>query len=232
MIINSKKLKTNDLQNVRFKQMVKFLMEKNNINQNKFAENCGLTTQHLSNVQNGHKTIALKTLFAIAEVYPEINPDYVLKGTGTITQQNTLNEPPSDYLTKKKLPVFDLDVQAGYMPLFDDVSSHPTGEIQFLGSETCDFAVKVHGESMSGKISNGGIVAVKEITDLDVIPYGHIFLIITEDLRTIKYIRKSTQGEDFLQLIPHNQTDFDAFEIHRSKIKKLYIVKKILNDES
>ena len=141
-------------------------------------------------------------------------------------------ERQGDYLIKGKLKVYDLDVQAGYMPLFDDVSTSPSGEISFLGSETCDFAVKVHGESMSGKVSNGGIVAVKEITDLDVIPYGHIFLIITDDLRTLKYIRKSEQGNDFVKLIPHNQIDFDAFDIHRSKIKKLYIVKKILNDES
>lgn len=232
MIISQKKIKTNDLPFVRFKQMVKYLEEKYEINQNDLSQKCGITPQHLSNVQHGHKSIALKTLHKIADVYPEINIDYILKGTGTLTKEMLLLDAPAEYLTKKKLPVFDLDVQAGYMSLFDDVSTTPSGEIHFLGSENCDFAVKVHGESMSGKISNGGIVAVKEITDLEVIPYGHIFLIITEDLRTIKYIRKSTQSEDYLLLIPHNQIDFDSFEVHRSKIKKLYIVKKIINDES
>jgi transcriptional regulator with XRE-family HTH domain len=232
MIISAKKLKIHAMPNQRFKQMINLLESKYQINQNKIAEKCGFTPQHLSNVQNGKKTIALKTLHLIKQQFPEISIDYILKGTGSITEVSEVAERQGDYLVKGKLKVYDLDVQAGYMPLFDDVSTSPSGEISFLGSETCDFAVKVHGESMSGKVSNGGIVAVKGITDLDVIPYGHIFLIITDDLRTLKYIRKSEQGNDFVKLIPHNQLDFDAFDIHRSKIKKLYIVKKILNDES
>jgi hypothetical protein len=58
MIISAKKLKIHAMPNQRFKQMINFLESKYQINQNKIAEKCGFTPQHLSNVQNGKKTIA------------------------------------------------------------------------------------------------------------------------------------------------------------------------------
>jgi phage repressor protein C with HTH and peptisase S24 domain len=129
------------------------------------------------------------------------------------------------------LTIYDLDVQTGEISFLDNVSRDPLSTISFLGAEDCDFAVKVHGDSMTGKISNGAVVAVKELFDKDIIPFGHIFLIFTSDLRMVRYIKKSKKGDDYVKLSSNNN-QFEDFEIKREKIIRLFMVKKILNDES
>lgn len=211
--------------------------------QKDLAQMLGYTQHTINKFITGKNKINGKFASALLERFPEINKDYLLKGIEPIflddevktpgTSTDEVAEPPALYETPHKtLKIFDLDVQAGAMPLFDDVSTEPSGSISFLGSEHCDFAVKVHGESMTGKIANGGIIAVKEIKDLDVIPFGHIFLIFTSDLRMVKYIKRSEKGEQWLKVCSHNSAQFEDFDIKRDKVLKLFIVKKIINDES
>lgn len=203
------------------------------------ARKLGQSKEHISRMANGKVNLTANHAYEIANKFPEVNLDFMLNGEGPMfhLEPLTVQDPKSNYITAKSkqlpktLAIYDLDVQAGTMPLFDDVSKDPIESISFLGSEQCDFAVKVHGESMTGKIANGGIVAVKEINDLEIIPFGHIFLIFTSDLRMVKYIRKSKVSKDHIRLCSHNP-DFEDFDIHRSKIIRLFIVKKILNDES
>lgn len=223
----------------RVSKVLYFLKKDYSIPYNVIADKIEQTSAHISRMVNGHVNITSKNALDIANAFPEVNLDYMIKGEGPMFHVDalTVNDAQVGYISakSKKLPktlaIYDLDVQAGTMPLFDDVSKDPIESISFLGSEQCDFAVKVHGESMTGKIANGGIVAVKEIHDLDIIPFGHIFLIFTSDLRMVKYIRKSKVGNDYVKLCSHNP-DFEDFDIHRSKIIRLFIVKKILNDES
>lgn len=210
--------------------------------QKDLAQMLGYTQHTISRFITGENELNGKFTSALLERFPEINKSYLLKGIKPIfldevetpgTSTDLVAETPAIYETPHKtLKIFDLDVQAGAMPLFDDVSTEPSGSISFLGSEHCDFAVKVHGESMTGKIANGGIIAVKEIKDLDIIPFGHIFLIFTSDLRMVKYIKRSEKGEQWLKVCSHNSAQFEDFDIKRDKVIKLFIVKKIINDES
>lgn len=234
MKINNLNQEEEQLKKIRFRESVLKICSKNQISQKEFAEKCHFSSQHLTNVKNSkEKVVGLKTLYAIKNQFPEFDMEYVLYGKPQLLLDYQVHEPTAEYQKPNiKLNVYDLDVQAGNMILFNDVSTEPSEQICFLGSEACDFAVKVHGESMAGKINNGSTIAVKEIKDISVIPYGQIFLIITEDLRTVKYLRKSEKGDDYVLAIPHNTKEFDSFDIPVSKIKNLYLVKKILNDEA
>jgi phage repressor protein C with HTH and peptisase S24 domain len=219
-------------------RVIKELAMRLNIEESDIAEKMGYDTSYLSRIKNGKSALNTKFIAKLKLHYPMVNPVYLDEGTTPMfladpkTDQLVKEQQAAYIKTSKTLNIYDFDVQAGSMTLYDDASKEPSGTISFLGSEQCDFAVKVHGESMNGKIANGGIIAVKEIQDKEVIPFGHIFLIITQDLRMVKYIKKSTKGEDFIRLSSHNSTQYEDFDIHRDKVLKLFIVKKILNDES
>lgn len=224
----------------RFINVVNALINHYKVSAKDIAAKIGYAEATISRIRKGETVASGKHATLLSDAYPIVNVEYIIKGNGNmfLDDKMEINEAIQSYnivkSTKKPktLAIYDFDVQAGSMPLFDDVSKDPIESISFLGSEQCDFAVKVHGESMTGKIANGGIIAVKEIYDKDIIPYGHIFLIFTHDLRMVKYIKKSKLGDAYVRLVSHNSSQYEDFDIPREKIVRLFIVKKILNDES
>ncbi len=72
-------------------------------------------------------------------------------------------------------------------------------------------------------IHSGDPIGIKKV-DLNNILYGEIYGVITEDWRTIKYIRKSSDNSK-IKLIPENLKDFDEQEIDKSRIKHIFLVK-------
>jgi SOS-response transcriptional repressor LexA len=218
----------------RFLEVIDTLKTKKKVAYNVISEKMGYNEQYFSKLKT-KLPINVLHIAKLKEAFPEVNENYISKNQGNIfiDEQNSENSDSLALtkLTNKTLAIYDLDVQSGEISLIDDVSRDPKSTISFLGAEDCDFAVKVHGDSMTGKISNGAVVAVKELFDKDIIPYGHIFLIFTSDLRMVRYIKKSKKGDDYVKLSSQNN-QFEDFEIKREKIIRLFMVKKILNDES
>lgn len=218
----------------RFLEAIEALKTKKKVKYKVIAEKMGHTEQYFSRLKSSGE-ISPNHIFKLKEAFPEINENYISKNQGNVftDDDNSENNDSLAVTTKqqsKTLAIYDLDCATGEISLVHDATA-PSGTISFLGAEDCDFAVKVHGDSMTGKISNGGVIAVKELFDKDIIPYGHIFLIFTSDLRMVRYIKKSKKGDEYVKLSSNN-SQFDDFEIKRDKIVRLFMVKKILNDES
>lgn len=123
-------------------------------------------------------------------------------------------------------PYYDVDFLGGYGELFNDGPSAPLYNIDFPpynkdGVTWCN----ITGHSMEPRINSGDIIALKEIVGWqDYIIYGEIYAIVTSnDMRTIKIIRKSKQP-DHLRLVPINTTDFDEQDIPIKIITHLYKV--------
>lgn len=217
----------------RFLDVIDTLKTKKKIAYNIISEKMGYNEQYFSKLKK-NLPITANHIDKLKEAFPEINENYISNNQlPMFLDEDNSQRLDSLALTKqnKTLSIYDFDAQSGDISLVDDVSRDPKSTISFLGAEDCDFAVKVHGDSMTGKISNGGVIAVKELFDKDIIPYGHIFLIFTSDLRMVRYIKKSKKGDDYVKLSSNNN-QFEDFEIKREKIIRLFMVKKILNDEA
>lgn len=217
----------------RFLEVIDTLKTKKKVAYNIISEKMGYNEQYFSKLKK-RLPISGNHIDKLKEAFPEVNENYISNNQGSMFLDDKNSETfDSLALTKqnKTLSIYDFDVQSGDISLVEDVSRDPQSTISFLGAEDCDFAVKVHGDSMTGKISNGGVIAVKELFDKDIIPYGHIFLIFTSDLRMVRYIKKSKKGDDYVKLSSNNN-QFEDFEIKREKIIRLFMVKKILNDEA
>lgn len=126
--------------------------------------------------------------------------------------------------SEPQIPYYNIDVTASAFPVFADEREEPEYFISIPAFKDCDFAVPIYGDSMYPKIKNGHIVAVKEVKNKAVILYGEIYLVITEDYRTVKYIRKHKGEKDKVLLCSENPS-FDDVEIHLDSIIRLFKVR-------
>ena len=90
--------------------------------------------------------------------------------------------------------------------------------------------VKVSGESMQPVIRNGGYLAIDRESDPSSILWGQIYVVVTDDFRVVKYVRKHPDDPEKVILRSRNE-NFDDIELQRSEIVALYPVKCIINLE-
>lgn len=199
--------------NNRIEQLIAHL----NLNQRAFADLIGEEPNTISHIMKRRIGVSARVINGITRNIPGLNPRWLLEG-----------DEPMFTAQVSALPFYEVDVTAGNVGRVFDGTEMPKQTIVLPGFADCDFAVPVSGHSMYPKISNGDIIICKVVRDLDSIEYGQIYLIVTEERRMVKYIRKSPDREKIL-LVSENRERFDDFEIDRHKILHLYLVKGWVN---
>jgi repressor LexA len=205
---------------------IKRIRKRKDLSQQAFAVAVGSTRGNIAQYELGNNHPPEDVLFAIAK-FADVTPDD-LKTKHLYADEKALsaNEDRVPYHTNKEsklIPFYNIDVTAGAKELFLDSRETIDYNIDMPGFKDCDFAVPVSGHSMYPKISSGNIIFCKKVDHREFIEYGHIYLIITNDRRMIKQIRKADDKEH-LMLVSENP-DYDTFDIKKELIKHLYLVK-------
>lgn len=118
----------------------------------------------------------------------------------------------------------ELDIFAGHADIANaDLSEYITEFISIPGFKDANYFVNVRGSSMYPKYVPGEIIALKLCNDLSEIQYGQAYVVITNENRVLKYVRKSKNGTATLILASANQ-DYDNFEIERKNVKAMFLV--------
>mgnify|MGYP002471450687 FL=1 len=161
----------------------------------------------------------------ILSVYSDINPDWLLTGQGSMLRETHLIT-PSTNLDRRGAPYYNVDFTGGVDLIFNDQSTLPAFYIDFTpynkeGVIWCNLT----GHSMEPELSNGDIIAMKELTTpVAYLPAGEIYGIVTDEYRTVKRIAKSPK-EGYVRLIPTNHApEYSEQEIPISMIKRIYAV--------
>jgi len=208
-------------------------MKVKNLSQTSFAMAIGMTKQSMSSIISGETHPRFEIIGNILSVYADVNPDWLLLGKGDMYRisdgkTNThIQEEAAPYITKQSqgIPLYgDLVATGGAHPLFIEGAETITQHIIIPGFEDCDGALVVTGSSMTPRIHSGDIILCKKQQLGTAIMFGEIYLVITSELRTVKYIRRATK-DDHIQLVPHNTADFDPVEVPLSEVLHLYRVR-------
>lgn len=166
--------------------------------------------------------------FTIAGYSAIINLDWLLTGEGNMLRTESEKEEklPSVNQTYEGAPYFNVDFIGGFDVIVNDQTRNPDFYINYPpynqeGVVWCNLT----GHSMEPEISNGDIIALREVTTpIQYLPAGEIYGIVTEEYRTVKRVRLS-QKEGFVRLIPSNKSEeFCEQEIPISMILKVYAV--------
>lgn len=173
----------------------------------------------------------------ILSVYPDINPSWLLTGSGKMLKSEEIAETDNKKKKEKEIfpeanckcegaPYYNVDFIGGFDLVLNDQSRNPDYYINFPpynkeGVVWCN----ITGHSMEPELNNGDFIAMKEMySPIEYLPAGEIYGIITDDYRTIKRIRMS-EREGFVRLIPTNKgPEYAEQEIPVDMIRKVYAV--------
>lgn len=104
-------------------------------------------------------------------------------------------------------PYYNVDFLGGFDIILNDQTINPEYLIDFKKYDDADCWCNISGHSMEPLISNGDIIAIKQINDWrEFLLYGEAYGIVTNDMRTVKIVTKSDKGDDYIRLIPVNKS--------------------------
>lgn len=105
-------------------------------------------------------------------------------------------------------PYYNVDFLGGFDIIINDQTINPEYLVDFKKYEDADCWCNISGQSMEPLISNGDIIAIKQLHDWrEFLLYGEVYGIVTKDMRTVKLVTKSPKGDDYLHLVPVNKSE-------------------------
>ncbi len=187
----------------------------------KFAKMIGKQPQYASNICKG-KNVGEKLKEQILDIFPQVNRVWLLTGEGEMLKSEGGEMQICGQ--GKGVPYYDVDFIGGFDLVANNQTAKPAYHINFEEYNRADCWVNVTGHSMEPAISHGDIVALKEVQDWETyILYGEVYAIVTDEYRTIKKVRKSQRGDEYIKIIPTN-TEYDEQDIPVSVVRKVFQV--------
>lgn len=182
------------------------------ISKNKFYQETGISNGTLDKSSG----LSLETVEKFYDVYPEINPEWLITGRGGMLKNEknlsliAVNRKTQDNkLDEQEVPLYDFEATAGLKNLFNSDSPRKILDtIKIPNIPKCDGAISVTGDSMYPLLKSGDIVLYKETT-VENIFFGEMYLLSIqldewEEYITVKYVQKSEQGDEYVKLVSQN----------------------------
>lgn len=201
-----------------------------------FENSLGASRGSISKAVKDGKSIGSNVLEKILVLYPDLNPAWLLTGSGSMFTDDapvpavtTFRLKTDRAVESQQIPLYDLEAVAGLVPLFGDSRAlKPIDHISIPNLPKCDGAVHITGDSMYPLLKSGDIVLYKIVEDIvNGIFWGEMYLLGIdmgdEEYITVKYIQQSDK-DGCIKLVSQNKHHQDK-DIAIDKIRALALVK-------
>ena len=225
---------TNDVLIARIRDLIRMLQ----ITQNEFADRIKTDRSNFSKHVNGKLPINDSLINKIV-VGLGVSKDWLLTGQGKVFYMT-----PAQHSKAVSLPasaiqpnvrhgakVYDVDVTAGSMGrsmMFSNDRLIGAIDVPFISPDSC--IVRVSGDSMQPVICCGDMIAIREVRNLDLIFWGQIYVVLLDDYRMVKYIRK--HEDPSMVILRSANKEYDDIEVRKSDIRDLFVVEHIIRFDS
>lgn len=210
-------------------QKLNKILEYTGLNAAQFATKIGVkTNQSIYDILKGRtKTFSTSMVNKILSCYPEINKVWLL--TDDDGDMLTTEKQEESKKNVDATPVYDIDATCGTQ-YRDIIFTEDTiiGHVSLPGINKDSCIVRANGDSMEPKIYDGNMVVIREIKSWQDIFYGQMYLILLDEYRMIKYIRRYEPDEENYIILRSENPKYDDIKLHKNKIRKLFIVENIL----
>lgn len=199
----------------------------------KLAEKIGVDPSNLSKYLKGRLPIS-QSLVNKFVVDLGVSKEWLVDGAGLPFAKPDhaavlANEDIIDTRPSRGVPIYDVDVTAGCFPLERMLTDDRiAGYIDMPRINPESIIVRVTGDSMEPKIVDGGFIAVRPIKSTNNIFWGQIYVIVMEDYRMVKYLRRDPSDKNMVILHSANPA-YDDMDVRRDDIQALFLVESILN---
>lgn len=211
---------------------IKYLIKINHKTQAEFGKLINVDATNMSKMLNGHTPVTDGILNRIV-VNLGVSKQWLLDGSDVPYAKSTntpavLNSGARMELSRVGAPVYEIDVTAGSRELSSLFTTERViGRLNMPGISSDHPIVRVSGDSMSPRIANNSYIQIREINDVNTIFWGSIYVVVLEDYRMVKQVRRHS---DPSKVILHSlNPDYDDMEISRSQIMSMYLVESIFN---
>jgi len=162
-------------------------------------------------------------LIDFADKFENVNMNWVLTGLGEpyYANNNTQGKAAS-------VPYYNFDLNDSDITNLTLMEEKPEYFVNYRPFNDCTAYLPVFGDSMYPKYASGEIVAVKEITNFEVIQWGEAYVIMTgENTNSVKSIKLLHEHLDPNKIILRSSNpNFKGDTVlHKKDISSLYIIK-------
>ena len=133
----------------------------------------------------------------------------------------------TDKMDDRNIPLYDITAAANLKTLLSNRRQYLLDNIRIPNVPQCDGAVYVSGDSMYPILKAGDIIGFKEISSLDYIIYGEMYLVSFhidgDDYLAVKYVNRSDKPH-CIKLVSYNP-HHDPMDLPLENIQAMGIVK-------
>lgn len=126
------------------------------------------------------------------------------------------------------IPVFDVDIAASNLELYDDKSAIPE-DFYYIPEFSGCRAFNVYSDSMEPLIPKGSRIFARKIDDWQmVLEFGQVYAVgLNDGRRFIKYIKRADDKTNF-KLVSENDF-YDDFDVPKDKIRSVWLIDGWMN---
>lgn len=200
----------------------------------RFEEKCGLGNGFVSKIGD---TIRQSKIELISISFPELNTAWLKTGVGDMIssgeqddkeisiQKNGMKES-----ARKGALIYDIDATCGMSGRdIGFVDERIIGSIDAPEINPNSKIIFASGDSMMPLIASGDRIVIRKIESWDYFNYGQVYLIITDEYRFIKRVRKHPEDDVNLIILRSENSEFDDISLPKKEIIHLFIVENILS---
>ncbi|NDV78532.1 helix-turn-helix transcriptional regulator [Dysgonomonas sp. 511] len=222
------------------KDRVLQFLETQGVSKNKFYAQTGIANGSLDKKSG----MTGDTIAKIFKVYPNVNLQWLITGEGPMLNSSTVrNAADIDMMREQYANIINVDPasipearltppsdkEMSFIPLFTYKEFHYCqGYVSIPDLDSCDGAGYIKTDSMYPLIKPGDIVCYKTANNTDAIHWGEMYVMYLqidgEEMITLKYINKSSLGDDYVLLSGCN-TKYHDKDVLRSCIEWKGLVK-------
>ena len=211
---------------------IRHLMQLQHLSQVAFSKLIGIDPSNVSKYLSG-KLLVSDSLLNRIVVNLNVSKDWLRDGMGLPFEKGShasevaVAEICNDYRSGG-IPVYDIDVAAGCTEMTRAFTEeNGIGKLNFPHLNPEWIVVRAKGDSMKPKIDNGGYVAFLPQSDVNNILWGQIYVVIMENRRVVKYVRRHPDPAKVI--LRSANAAYDDMDVSRKDIVALYVVERIIN---
>lgn len=211
---------------------IRHLMQLQHLSQVAFSKLIGIDPSNVSKYLSG-KLLVSDSLLNRIVVNLNVSKDWLRDGMGLPFEKGShasevaVAEICNDYRSGG-IPVYDIDVAAGCTEMTRAFTEENViGKLNFPHLNPEWIVVRAKGDSMKPKIDNDGYVAFLPQSDVNNILWGQIYVVIMENRRVVKYVRRHPDPAKVI--LRSANAAYDDMDVSRKDIVALYVVERIIN---
>lgn len=188
-----------------------------------------LSNGSLSKPFNANTTIKTDTLEKFLNTYPELSPEWLLTGQGSMLKEQVPEPVAMAIASKAGIPLIPIEAMAGYMAGGVQVLEYEAERFVVPTFKGADYLIAVRGSSMYPKYNSGDIVACKHLALDTFFQWNKVYVLDTQQGVLIKRI---CEGPDDMHILIVSENEkYKPFKLHRNEIHSLAIVLGVIRLE-